>query len=131
MKFKVLVSIPLNFHTNYYQLGYHQRYSLPPKLAKSVVNSERFRFQSCPSDPNESLDEPMWQCWASCKSSELATTDVKVASSPDASRAIPDISDGGNGKWLFDATDAGLPLISDIALHGTATSGAPPFIEML
>lgn len=110
---------------------------LPPKFAKSVVKSVMLKFQSGPNEPSESLEEPMAQSWLSCNSPILATSDVKVVSSVDASRPIPDISDGVNGKWLFDATDAGLAAISDkddMAPHGAVAgvaSGLWSLITML
>lgn len=93
---------------------------LPSKFVKSAVRSEKLKFQSCPNDLSESLEDPTPPSGPSCNPPVPATSVGNVESNAEASIPIPDISEGLKGKWLLDATDAGLTAISetdDMVLH--------------
>lgn len=96
--------------------------TLPPKLVKSVVRSERLKFQSCPKDLMESLDKPSDP---NCNAPAFPTSDSNVESRADTSMLIPGISDGVKEAWLLDAADEGLTAISDdMALPVAPACGA-------
>jgi hypothetical protein len=102
---------------------------LPPKLVKSAVRSERLKFQSCPKDPMESLDE---SSGPNCRVPISPTSDPNT----EASMAIPGISDGVKGAWSLDAADEGLTAIPDdialtVVVPALGASGAPLATTML
>lgn len=101
---------------------------LPSKFVRSVVRSDRLKFQGiCPNDLRESFEDP---------TASIPTSEVKAVSIIEVSISIPEISECANGKWPLDA-DVGLRSISDtddIVLHearGGADLPVVPSIMLL
>jgi len=117
----------LNMNTTYLKAD-HKCITLDPSSLASQaeayheVNGERLKFQSCPKDLIESLDEPSGP---NCRDPGFPTSDPNAKSRADTSMVMPGISDGVKGAWLLEAADEGLTAISDdIALPVAPACGA-------